>query len=96
MTTNEAIQWLTLYRDGGTDDGTLTGYTGGEIPPHAFDLSREIVDMAIAAIQLASRNNVESNIYDTEEVHENCTVQILRNSVTGECSVGWWENGGMV
>lgn len=34
----------------------------------------------------------ETNIYDTEEIHENCTVQILRNSVTGETSIGWWEN----
>ena len=35
----------------------------------------------------------ETNIYDEEEIHENCTVQILRNSLTGEESVGWWENG---
>ena len=30
--------------------------------------------------------------YDTEERYENCTVQILRNSHTGEESIGWWEN----
>lgn len=35
---------------------------------------------------------VETNLFDSEEVHENCTVQILHNSVTGETSVGWWEN----
>ena len=35
---------------------------------------------------------IETNLYDQEEVHHNCTVQILRNSVTGEVSVGWWEN----
>ena len=34
--------------------------------------------------------NVELNIYDTEEIHHNCTVQILTNSVTGEQSIGWW------
>ena len=34
----------------------------------------------------------ETNIYDEEKIHENCTVQILRNSVTGEESIGWWEN----
>lgn len=34
----------------------------------------------------------ETNIYDEEEIHENCTVHILRNSVTGETSIGWWEN----
>lgn len=34
----------------------------------------------------------ETNIYDQEEIHENATVQILRNSITGEESIGWWEN----
>ena len=31
-------------------------------------------------------------IYDEVEVHDNCTVQILRNTITGQTSVGWWEN----
>jgi len=31
-------------------------------------------------------------IFDQEEVHENCTVQILTNSVTGDISIGWWPN----
>lgn len=35
---------------------------------------------------------VEVDIYDREEIHENCTVQVLTNSVTGAVSVGWWEN----
>lgn len=35
---------------------------------------------------------MEIPIYDQEEIHENCTVQILSNSVTGEVSVGWWPN----
>lgn len=34
----------------------------------------------------------ETNIYDEEEIHKNCTVQILKNSVTEETSIGWWEN----
>ena len=36
--------------------------------------------------------SVEPNIFDEEEIHENCTVQILRNSITGAVSFGWWEN----
>ena len=36
--------------------------------------------------------SIETNLFDEVEVHSNCTVQILRNSVTGEQSVGWWEN----
>ena len=35
---------------------------------------------------------VQTNIFDEVEEHENCTVQILKNSITGETSVGWWEN----
>lgn len=35
---------------------------------------------------------IQLNIFDEEEIHPNCTVQILRNSATGEISVGWWEN----
>lgn len=30
------------------------------------------------------------NLFDQEEIIENCTVQILTNTVTGETSVGWW------
>lgn len=36
--------------------------------------------------------NMEINIYDEEEVYPDCTVQVLRNSVTGKVSVGWWKN----
>lgn len=35
---------------------------------------------------------VETNLFDMVETHTNCTVQILRNSITGEISVGWWDN----
>ena len=34
----------------------------------------------------------EINMFDDEEIHENCTVQVLTNSVTGETSIGWWRN----
>lgn len=34
----------------------------------------------------------DSNLFVEEEIHTNCTVQILRNVATGELSVGWWEN----
>jgi hypothetical protein len=35
---------------------------------------------------------IVTNFYDEEEIHRNCTVQIWRNSKTGEVSIGWWEN----
>ena len=31
-----------------------------------------------------------TNMFDEEEIIHNCTVQILRNSMTGEVSIGWW------
>lgn len=38
---------------------------------------------------------VETNFFDKEEIHENCTVQVLTNTATGDVSVGWWENEGI-
>lgn len=35
---------------------------------------------------------IETNIFDIEEIYPDCTVQVLTNSVTGEISVGWWPN----
>ena len=35
---------------------------------------------------------VETNMFDKEEIYQNCTVQVLTNTVTGEVSVGWWKN----
>ena len=34
-----------------------------------------------------------NNVYDECEIHENCTVEIWKNSTTGEISIGWYENG---
>lgn len=35
---------------------------------------------------------VHAAIYDEVETYPNCTVEIWRNSVTGDVSVGWWPN----
>ena len=35
---------------------------------------------------------ISTNLYNIEEVYPNCTVQVLKNSVTGEQSIGWWVN----
>jgi hypothetical protein len=35
---------------------------------------------------------VETCFYDKEEIFENCTVQVLTNTVTGDVSIGWWKN----
>lgn len=36
--------------------------------------------------------SIEVNLYEEVELHTNCTVQVLRNVLTGELSVGWWDN----
>lgn len=35
---------------------------------------------------------VATNVFDECEVHENCVVEIWKNSTTGEISIGWYEN----
>lgn len=30
--------------------------------------------------------------YNLEEIYENCTVQVLTNTINGHTSVGWWQN----
>ena len=35
---------------------------------------------------------VDVNLYDKEEIYENCTVQVLTNTITGKTSIGWWQN----
>ena len=51
--------------------------------------------MTAALLQTASDEDdmmVDSiGVYNEEEIHENCTVQVWRNTVTGETSVGWWQ-----
>ncbi len=37
-------------------------------------------------------NEIEMNLYNVEEVLDNCTVVIWANSITGEKSWGWYDN----
>ena len=39
-----------------------------------------------------SKTLFDANIYDKREVHNNCTVEIWENSVTGKVSIGWYRN----
>ena len=33
----------------------------------------------------------EINLYNKRDVYENCTVEVLTNTDTGDVSVGWWQ-----
>ena len=35
--------------------------------------------------------NIESNLYDECTIYTNCTVEVWKNSVTGEISYGWYK-----
>lgn len=69
-------------------------FAGGEQPQKDMDAARQACKTCEpeAEDEAAVAEVIETNIYDIEEIHENCTVQVLRNSLTGEVSVGWWEN----
>lgn len=45
-------------------------------------------------LKQATEEQVKVNVFDEEEIYENCTVQVLRNSITGDVSVGWWQGDG--
>lgn len=61
-------------------------------------VSRKVEDWRMIPMNDAKRDNaheitnVQVSVYDSEEIYENCTVQVWRNSVTGEESIGWWKN----
>ena len=56
-----------------------------------YDQHRLYIALEMAVKALEEQTQVA--LYDVEETHDNCTVQVWRNSVTGESSIGWWENG---
>ena len=49
------------------------------------------VSPAGAVAKWNNRVKMNTNVFDSEEIIRGCTVQVLRNSATGETSVGWWK-----
>ena len=58
------------------------------------DVLTDIEDFPAALVVPSEKQEIETALFDQEEVHTDCTVIIWRNSVTGEESIGWYENGG--
>ena len=55
--------------------------------------SLRVYDEIIAyVLQMINASEVDDTVFDMEEIHNNCTVQNLSNSVTGDVSVGWARN----
>lgn len=44
-------------------------------------------------VDIVPCTKVQTNVFDIVEEHEHCHVQVLKNSITGEISVGWYEEG---
>ena len=42
--------------------------------------------------KLNCKTAIASNVYDKTETYHNCTVEVWRNSQTGDTSVGWYKN----
>ena len=85
MINGEALkEWLSVTdktRDFETETGKNTYIRLKDLMEH--------IDEAEAAMEAIRKI---PQYYDREEIIENCTVQLLINSVTGNVSVGWWRN----
>ena len=53
----------------------------------SYHPTKDALKLAIKALE----SQTEVNIYDHEETYHGCTVQVLTNTVTGQTSVGWWQ-----
>ena len=71
----------------GVLDGDGWNYIEGYDDTFAVDKNDPRIE-----VEIEEAVKVETNIFDQEEIYPDCTVQVLRNSITGEVSVGWWEN----
>ena len=76
---DKAIQGLDALMTGTKDEHLLA----------SLDFAKRFLN--IYAKQIPD-HMLNTNLYDSEEIHRNCTVQVLKNTVTGEISVGWWED----
>ena len=63
---------------------------GAKVVIVSLELFQGIQKLAAEAAD-ALEGGIEIPIYDIEEIHHGCTVQVLTSSVTGESSVGWWK-----
>ena len=34
--------------------------------------------------------NIETNLFNKSTIYTNCTVEVLEDTESGECSVGWY------
>ena len=87
---NVASYAMKLIQDALRDSGYLSGDGWNQIDNFDFkwfvDKENPRIEVEIEEIK------IETNIFDKEDIYPDCTVQILTNTITGEMSIGWWEN----
>ena len=72
-------------------------YAVGDAPCRACgidDVLTDVEDFPAALVVPTEKQEIETALYDEETVYDDCTVIVWRNSVTGEESIGWFQNGG--
>lgn len=68
-----------------------SGYRCGLANKKIEDYSKRLKSCPLEEVDESSPK-LHTSLYDTVERHTDCTVEILKNSVTGEISVGWYRN----
>lgn len=62
---------------------------GNEHFLNGIDTAKELAVDAPTIIE--ADDTIKTPLFDIVEEHDHCHVQVLKNSITGEISVGWWE-----
>lgn len=85
---NVASYAMKLIQDALRKIGYLSGDGWNQIENFDFEWDVDKKNPRIE-VEIQEATHVSVNIFDIVEEHEPCHVQVLRNSVTGECSIGW-------
>lgn len=67
----------------------------GKLEAEVLEQSHTISDLREKLAELSGGEFVELAVafYDKREVYDNCTVEVLTNTKTGDVSVGWYKSG---
>lgn len=85
----ECCFYIESYDGAGVYECAVTGTKSCKEMERHFDCP--LVPVHTHGGVMSETVEVDAPIYDEEELHYGCVVQVLRNSVTGETSIGWWK-----
>lgn len=70
------------------EQGVLFALDKGEMKQIIVDV-HDLAHYGMLRINLPDENQTTVNVFNQEEIHHNCMVQIWKNSDTGEVSIAW-------